>query len=166
MSNILTIIRIIGTIPLIYLINKNGFNIYNFIFFVFLEITDFFDGYLARKFNNVTKFGTIADGIADKFSMITLTIILLIKDIIPIWTLIIFIRDIISCIFAIYYKIKYKEIIKANIFGKAKTTFHMITIGLTMLIGHWNTFTSILMICAIVLFVPEIIYVYKVIKNK
>ena len=92
MSNILTIIRIIGTIPLIYLINKNGFNIYNFIFFVFLEITDFFDGYLARKFNNVTKFGTIADGIADKFSMIALTIILLIKDIIPIWTLIIFIR--------------------------------------------------------------------------
>ena len=105
MSNILTIIRIIGTIPLIYLINNNWFNIYNFIYFVFLEITDFFDGYLARKFNNVTKFGTIADGIADKFSMIALTIILLIKDIIPIWTLIVFIRDIISCIFAIYYKI-------------------------------------------------------------
>ena len=55
--------------------------------------------------------------------------LLSIKDIIPIWTLIIFIRDIVSCVFAIYYKIKYKEIIKANIFGKAKTTFHMITIG-------------------------------------
>lgn len=166
MSNILTMIRLIGTLPLIYFINRYGINIYNFLIFIFLSITDFFDGYLARKYNNITKFGIIMDGIADKFSMIGITIILLIKDIIPIWTLLVFIRDIISCIFALYYKIKYNELISSNIFGKIKTTLHMIVIGFTLLISKWSILSSILMISAIVLFIPEIIYIFNVIKNK
>ena len=39
------------------------------ILFVFLGLTDFLDGYLARKYNKCTDFGKIIDGIADKFLM-------------------------------------------------------------------------------------------------
>lgn len=166
MSNVLTIIRIIGTIPLIILINNNGITFASFIIFILLGITDFLDGYLARKYNNCTEFGKVADGVADKFLMIGVSIVLLVKNIIPYWTLIIFFRDICSCIFALYYAKSKKIILKSNIYGKLKTTLHILSISLTLLIGKWTLFSSILLIIAIILFIPEILYVYNITKNK
>lgn len=166
MPNFLTILRIIGTIPLIILIYNNGLTFSNFFLFVILGITDYFDGYLARKYNKTTEFGKVMDGVADKFLMLSVTIILLIKHIIPYWTLIIFIRDLIAIIFALYYKKKTNIMIKSNIYGKVKTTLHILTIALTLLLEKWTIFSSILMIIAILLFIPEIIYIYKYIKNK
>ena len=70
MANVLTIIRIIGIFPLFISLMNNGPTIYNFILFAFLGFTDFLDGYIARKYNQVTSFGKIADGIADKLLML------------------------------------------------------------------------------------------------
>lgn len=39
-------------------------------------ITDFFDGYIARKFNQITEFGTFLDPISDKVFVSTLLILL------------------------------------------------------------------------------------------
>lgn len=166
MPNILTILRIIGTIPLIILILYHGLTIENFILFVILGLTDFLDGYIARKYNKCSEFGKVMDGVADKFLMLSITIVLLVKKIIPYWTLIIFIRDLIAIIFALYYKKKTNIMVKSNIFGKVKTTLHIITIALTLLIGRWTIYSGILMIIAILLFIPEIVYTYKYIKNK
>ena len=44
--------------------------------FAMAAITDFFDGYLARKFNNESRIGALLDPIADKL-LITCTVILL-----------------------------------------------------------------------------------------
>ena len=103
MANIITFIRMIGTFPLIFMLLDKGINLNCFILFVFLGLTDFLDGYLARKYNKCTDFGKIIDGIADKFLMLSVTICLLIKNIIPYWTLLIFIRDFLSCVFALSY---------------------------------------------------------------
>lgn len=166
MPNILTVLRIIGTIPLILFIYINGLTLENFLLFIILGITDFFDGYLARKYNKITEFGKIMDGIADKFLMLSTTIVLLVKQIIPYWTLIIFIRDLVAIVFALYYKKKTNIMVKSNIYGKVKTTLHILTIALTLYLGKWTIYSSIIMIIAILLFIPEIIYTYKFIKNK
>ena len=166
MSNLLTIIRIIGVIPLVLLINKNGLGIDGFILFAILAITDFFDGYLARKYNNCTKFGNIADGVADKILMISVTVILLVKKIIPYWTLIIFLRDFISIILALYQTKKTKIIPKSNIYGKLKTTFHIVAIAATLLFAKWTILSTFFMILAIAVCIPELFYISKVIKNK
>ena len=89
MANLLTIVRIIGTIPLVILIYLDGPNIDSFILFCVLALTDFFDGYLARKYNKTSKLGNILDGIADKFLMLSVTIVLLIKHVIPYYSLLI-----------------------------------------------------------------------------
>jgi len=165
MPNFLTILRIIGTIPLSIMLYVEGINIHSFILFVILGITDFFDGYLARKYNKVSDFGKIMDGVADKLLMICVTVVLLLKNIIPYWTLIIFLRDFIAIIFTLVYKKKTKKIIQSNIYGKVKTTLQIISISLALLLGKWTIFSSIIMIIAILTFIPEIFYINKYVKE-
>lgn len=47
-----------------------------FIVFVLSAITDFFDGYVARKYNQITPFGTFLDPISDKIFVATLLVLL------------------------------------------------------------------------------------------
>ena len=165
MANILTILRIIGMFPLFYLIINNGPTFSNFIFFTILGLTDFLDGYIARKYNQITNFGKIADGIADKLLMFGTTIALLITKIIPYWTLIIFIREIIALTYAGFHIAKDKVIVKPSIYGKLKTTLHIISIALVLLIGKWNIYSKVILIIAILLFITEFISRLKYSKN-
>lgn len=68
LPNRLTMIRI-GVVPIILLIYPLGFkplNLFCGFLFVIASLTDFFDGYIARKYNVQSKFGQIIDPIADK----------------------------------------------------------------------------------------------------
>lgn len=166
MANILTVLRIIGMFPLLYMIIVNGPTTTNFILFTILGLTDFLDGYIARKCNQVTNFGKIADGIADKLLMLGTTISLLISKVIPYWTLIIFIREIVAVIYAWFHITKNKVIVKPSIYGKLKTTLHIISLALVLLIGKWNIYSSVILIIAILLFFPELFSRLKYNKNK
>lgn len=166
MANILTVLRIMGMFPLIFMIINNGPTRTNFILFTVLGLTDFLDGYIARKYNQITNFGKIADGIADKLLMLGTTISLLITKVIPYWTLIIFIREIVAILYAGFYITKNKVIVKPSIYGKLKTTLHIISLALVLLIGKWNIYSSIILILAILLFFPELFSRLKYTKNK
>lgn len=79
LPNILTLLRIFLIIPILYLLlGDDSFynrNISSALFLI-ASGTDFFDGYLARKFNIKSKFGTIFDPIADKVLVLSLLIAL------------------------------------------------------------------------------------------
>ena len=75
LPNILTFLRLIlAPALIIYLIVDKTDSAKFLGMFVFIVIiaTDFFDGYLARKFNNVSNFGKVFDPIADKMIIILL----------------------------------------------------------------------------------------------
>lgn len=68
--NILTLLRIfLGAIIFILLTSTEGYLLGLILFFI-AGATDYFDGYLARKFNQVSVLGEILDPIADKILIV------------------------------------------------------------------------------------------------
>jgi len=68
--NLLTFSRIIlAAIIFILLMSPDGYFLALILFFI-AGITDFFDGYLARKYNSVSEIGEILDPIADKILIV------------------------------------------------------------------------------------------------
>ena len=110
------------------------------IIFLVASITDYFDGYLARKLNLITNYGKFMDPIADKLLVNSLLIILVsplasfagqIK--IPVVFVVLMIgRDIVVDGFRLVAAGQNK-ILAANIFGKLKTVMQMIAITLYLL---------------------------------
>lgn len=64
--NTLTMFRVVFAIAVFYFIAVGQYDL-SLLFFVLASLTDFVDGWWARKFNQVTVFGRIMDPFADKF---------------------------------------------------------------------------------------------------
>jgi CDP-diacylglycerol--glycerol-3-phosphate 3-phosphatidyltransferase len=102
------------------------------ILFMIASVTDFLDGYIARKYNLVTDFGKFMDSIADKILVNSMLIILSASGFIsPIITVVIIVRD--SIINSIRMIAASKgKVISAISSGKMKTACLMVGIILTL----------------------------------
>ena len=104
------------------------------VLFLIASLSDFLDGYLARKNNMVTDFGKVADAIADKILVNGLLIILAYERIISVITPVLIItRDIVvdSCKMISGNKGK---VVAASILGKLKTICMMC--GVTLILFY------------------------------
>lgn len=128
--NILTTIRII-LIPIylwiFYTFGENRIK-YAILILLIAGITDILDGYIARKFNMITRLGTILDPVADKLTTIAVLISFSTEKLIPLWILLVLaIKELILIIGGSYiYFFKNEKIIAADKFGKIATiTFYI-----------------------------------------
>ena len=81
LPNILTLSRI-AVIPLIFLsvyITSYTWAMFAGALFIAASITDYFDGYLARAWNETSSFGRLLDPIADKLLVATALVVILVK---------------------------------------------------------------------------------------
>jgi CDP-diacylglycerol--glycerol-3-phosphate 3-phosphatidyltransferase len=76
--NSLTILRLILAFVFVYMLFENFNKISLFVIFFIAAITDWFDGYFARKLNQGTKFGARLDQIIDRFFTIIIVLSLII----------------------------------------------------------------------------------------
>lgn len=134
LPNLLTIFRFFLVYPVVICIFENQF-IFAIGFFVLAGISDFLDGYLARKLSATSEFGMIADPIADKTLIIGTLISLSIVGEIDLWLAYMILgRDMIAVVGFILASIllsPYK--VKTHFSGKAYTTFLLIFLGITIL---------------------------------
>lgn len=136
------------------------------ILFVIGCLTDFVDGYIARKYNLVTELGKMLDAIADKILVNSVLIILAAQGIIhPLIPVIIVSRDTIVDVIKMIVGNK-KGAVAAIKSGKIKTTFMMVGLSLTLFnnlpFELWNLkISSLFLIIATVLSIYSGIEYYK-----
>lgn len=119
--------------------------------FIIASITDFFDGYLARKLNLVTGFGKLMDPLADKLLVISAIFILLDMKIIPYWwlLLLVILRELLVLGVRLAAIEGGGKVIAASFSGKAKTFTQMISISMLLLysalsLSIQNTFINVI----------------------
>ena len=138
-----------------------------FVVFLFAEFTDFLDGYLARKNNQVTDFGKFLDAIADKVLVNSTLIIFACNGVIsPVIPVVIIFRDTIVDSIRMIASNK-GVVIAAGSAGKAKTMCMMI--GLTLVYFYnlpfeiWNLDVArfLLIIATVLSIYSGLEYYYK-----
>lgn len=101
--------------------------------FVVASVTDWFDGYLARKNHLVTNFGKFMDPLADKLLVCSALICLIELKQLPAWMVIVIIsREFIISGFRLVASDN-GVVIAASYWGKFKTTFQMIAVILLII---------------------------------
>ena len=76
--NSITLLRLILIFVFVYMLFTNKTKIYLFGIFAIAAITDWFDGYFARKLNQTTKFGARMDQVVDRIFTISIVASLII----------------------------------------------------------------------------------------
>ena len=167
LPNTLTTIRMILIVPFIMIMqitpDGNG-RFAALAIFIIASMTDFLDGYIARKNHLVTNFGKFMDPLADKLLVSAAMICLVSMDRLPAWMVII----IISREFAISgFRLIAADngiVIAASWWGKFKTVSQMIMIILLIanLGGIFTILEQIFMWVALILTVVSLAdYIWK-----
>ncbi len=136
----LTLIRLIIAplvLPALFVyllpLDVSAINVSLGVLFVLFSITDFFDGYLARRYKQVTRLGAILDPIADKFLIIaTLISLLVVQKIYFFWVLLLIGRE----FFVTSLRALASEqgfVVPVVSLGKVKTIFQMIYMTLLII---------------------------------
>ena len=142
--NFLSFLRIFFVLPIIYTLQSELYLLAAFLFFL-SSITDFMDGYLARKYELESELGAFLDLIADKILVVTILVWLVFiyaNQALTILSILIILREIIITSFRYFLVLNNadSELIKANKYGKFKTAFQFFSIFLLILSPLYNNF--------------------------
>lgn len=132
-ANIITVVRIV-LVPVFVLLvivsamTDPAWRIAAAVTFGIASLTDFVDGWIARRFGLVTSFGKVADPIADKALTGSALVLLSVYDALPWWiTLVILVREW-GITLLRFWALKY-GVMAASRGGKLKTVLQIGAIG-------------------------------------
>jgi len=133
LPNFLSILRIFLLAPIIIFFEFD-FHILSVITFIFASISDFLDGYFARKNSQTSKIGALLDLLADKIFVSVLLIWMTFHFdslVILISSILIISREISISYLRLFIVLNSKSIsdVKSDLYGKFKTTLQMIGLG-------------------------------------
>ena len=129
LPNLITFSRLLGIPFILYLLNQpdERSQWICLIIFVIVAFTDFLDGYLARKLNQVTELGKFLDPLVDKLLVLAPLLAFIQLQKIPAWgVFIILARELTIA----GWRVNQTNISGANIWGKVKTVSQIIAIAL------------------------------------
>jgi CDP-diacylglycerol--glycerol-3-phosphate 3-phosphatidyltransferase len=134
-----------------------------FVLFLIASITDYFDGYLARKYNYVSQIGEILDPIADKILIVFLLFAIsvnLTSYYIAFASALIITREIwVGALRDFNSRQNQSDATKVTFLAKIKTTIQLFTIS-TYLLGLGMNNMLVLLIADMLLFLSVIITIY------
>lgn len=135
--NALTVLRMIMIPVMVYVFNNFGAH-WAVLVYALASLTDVLDGYIARKYNQITDFGKLMDPLADKLMVIAMLVMLVVKAFIPAWVLIVVVcKELMMVLGAALLLGGRKVVVMANKLGKAATAAFFAAIVLACMRDVW-----------------------------
>jgi len=130
LPNKLTIARIFLAFVFLFFMSQSGLSaiVMATCVFILASLTDYFDGYVAKKYNMITDFGRLIDPIADKFLILAAFLAFVRLQIVDDWMVVLILgREIIVTGLRLFALSKGK-ILSAERAGKHKTVSQIVAI--------------------------------------
>jgi CDP-diacylglycerol--glycerol-3-phosphate 3-phosphatidyltransferase len=171
-SNLLSTSRLLLGIPIFFMVyqinNSQSIRYFTLGLMLIAALTDILDGYLARKYNEITEFGKIIDPLADKVVVGIVVLQLFRLEEIPAYYLIIIItRDLLILMGGIFVSKKIGKVLPSNIIGKITVIsialFVLITVaGLKILLPA--LYNILLYLSIILVFISIVAYTIRAVE--
>jgi cardiolipin synthase len=148
--NVISLIRIAVLMPLFVVVllawRSPG---WAFVIAVVLAATDYLDGYIARRFHQVTILGRALDPIADRVSQIVVSAALVIGGYIPLWMAV----TVLACdlVLGITLLFKGRSPIPVRWIGRIRTALLMVGLPLVLLVAALAQHNVLLRLAVLVL---------------
>ncbi|MDD3839872.1 MAG: CDP-diacylglycerol--glycerol-3-phosphate 3-phosphatidyltransferase [Clostridia bacterium] len=129
--NIITMFRFFLVFLFVYFFYspERNSSLYATITFIVAGISDFLDGYIARKYNMVTEWGKLLDPLADKLMIIAVLYCLTSRGVLPpAIIIIVVIKEMLMGLGAVFLYKKGKIVVGAKWYGKIATVLFYIAI--------------------------------------
>lgn len=149
LPNALSILRLcmVPLFVIVFFCGGDNAYIYAALVYVLAELTDCLDGYIARKFNKITRLGRILDPLADKLMAFTVLICIVIASRVPAWAAaLFFLKEALMGLGAIVMFKKIDDVMPANIAGKVANVVFFANCVILMLDSSISQQTATVMI--------------------
>jgi cardiolipin synthase (CMP-forming) len=120
--NVISIIRLAGVPVFLWLILGPEADGWALVVLMMSGVTDYLDGYLARRFNQTSRLGEILDPVADRLYILSTVIGFAMRDIIPIWLAVLLpLRDALLWVLVPFLRTRGYSSLPVHFLGKAAT---------------------------------------------
>ena len=148
LPNVLSVIRIILTVPVVIALLKGQY-LLTLLLFLLAGISDALDGWIAKQFSFQTRLGSILDPMADKILLTCTFITLYWVGILPLWLfMLIFVRDVIIVAGALGYFLgemtSDSELLQPTLISKFNTVLQIALVLFLLLIQIYVEFAIFL----------------------
>ena len=133
--NIISMVRLAGVPLFLWLVIGPEADVWALVVLMISGFTDWLDGYLARRLNQMSKLGEILDPVADRLYILAAVIGLLYRDIIPLWVAVLLpLRDLFLWGLVPFLRTRGYSALPVHYLGKAATaallySFPMLFLG-------------------------------------
>ncbi len=139
-SNILSCSRILLLGPLAFCLFSEFDNnrLWAAVILLLGALTDFLDGFIARRFHAVSEFGKIIDPVADKIAVGAIALFLVVLEEIPVWYVVLaLVRDVLIFAGGLYIRKTKNIIAQSNMPGKLAVSF--VALYLLFSVVRWDS---------------------------
>lgn len=144
LPNVLSFLRLLGVPLFLWLILVPEADWWALGVLLFAGVSDFLDGYLARRWNQITRVGQLLDPLADRLYILATLVGLLLRDIIPIWIVVVLLaRDVVMACVLFVLKRRGVTGLPVHFIGKAATAALLYAFPLLLLGAQAGTFGQV-----------------------
>ena len=172
--NVISIFRIclVPVFIVAYFTDIHDTKLYAILVYAIAALSDFFDGFLARKFKASSNLGKLLDPLGDKVMTFAVILCITIDGFLPVWTVIVVgVKEILMAIGGfVVHKVAHVEIPASNIIGKVSTVvFFLVCVSVMLFEIPPNAVTAMIsgaILLALLAFASYIKTYSAVMKNR